>query len=76
MDDEVCLRDGSAECMPAAFGGYPKGMSLLRSAVRFARSPQGQRVLAQAKKAASDPKNKEKIEQLRERVAAARRPKP
>lgn len=51
-------------------------MSLLSSAVRFARSPQGQRVLAQAKKVASDPKNKEKIDQLRERVAAARKPKP
>ncbi len=62
--------------MPAALGGYSRDMSLLRSAVRFARSPQGQRVLAQAKKVASDPKNKEKIDQLRERVAAARKPKP
>jgi hypothetical protein len=62
--------------MRAAIGGYSNDMSLFRSAVRFARSPQGQRVLAQAKKAASDPKNKEKIEQLRDRVAAARKPKP
>jgi hypothetical protein len=62
--------------MPAALGGYCKDMSLLSSAVRFARSPQGKRVLAQAKKVASDPKNKEKLDQLRERAAAARKPKP
>jgi hypothetical protein len=60
--------------MSAAVHGYTPHMSLFSSAVRFARSPQGKRVLAQAKKAASDPKNKEKIDQLRERVAGARKP--
>lgn len=55
--------------------GYSSDMSLFSSAVRFARSPQGRRAIAQAKKLASDPKNKQKLEDLRRRVAAGRRPR-
>lgn len=55
--------------------GYSRDMSLFSSAVRFARSPQGRQAIAQAKKLASDPKNKQKLEDLRRRVAAGRRPR-
>jgi hypothetical protein len=55
--------------------GYSSDMSLFSSAVRFARSPQGKRAIAQAKKLASDPKNKQKLEELRRRVAAGKRPR-
>jgi hypothetical protein len=50
-------------------------MSLFSSAARFARSPQGKKAIAEAKKLASDPKNKQKLEQLRERIAAKRPPR-
>jgi hypothetical protein len=43
--------------------------SLLRNAIRFARSPQGKRLIAEAKKAARDPKNKQRIAQVRQRFS-------
>ena len=49
-------------------------MSLFSSAARFARSPQGRKALARAKEMAQDPKNKEKVEQVRKRLAERRRP--
>ena len=61
--------------MPLARSGYSSDMSLISSAVRFARSPQGRRAIAQAKKLASDPQNKQKLEELRRRVAAGKRPR-
>jgi len=61
--------------MEALRSGYSSDMSLFSSAVRFARSPQGKRAIAQAKKLASDPKNKQKLEELRRRVAAGKRPR-
>lgn len=44
-------------------------MSLFTSTARFARSPAGRKALAKAKTMATDPKNKEKVEQLRKRLA-------
>jgi len=61
--------------MEALRSGYSSDMSVFSSAVRFARSPQGKRAIAQAKKLASDPKNKQKLEELRRRVAAGKRPR-
>jgi hypothetical protein len=50
-------------------------MSLLTRAARFASSPQGQKALAKAKTMAADPKNKQKLDRLRERLAARQRPR-
>jgi hypothetical protein len=44
-------------------------MSLLTSAARLARSPQGRKAIQQARKLAADPKNKQKIDDLRRRIA-------
>lgn len=49
--------------------GTLKGMSLFTSAARFARSPAGRKALDKAKTMASDPKNKERIDQVRKRLA-------
>ena len=43
--------------------------SLIRSAIRLARSPQGRRLVAEASKAARDPKNKQRIAQIRQRFS-------
>jgi hypothetical protein len=47
-------------------------MSLLRKLSDFAKSPEGRRLAEQAKRYASDPKNKQKIDELRERVVKKR----
>jgi hypothetical protein len=47
-------------------------MSLLRKLGEFAKSPEGRRLADQAKRYASDPKNKQKIDELRERVMKKR----
>ena len=56
--------------MNPAASGNTLGMSLFSSAARFARSPQGRKALDQAKKLASDPKNKQKLDDLRRKVAS------
>lgn len=49
-------------------------MSLFTSAARFARSPAGRKALQKAKTMASDPKNKQKIEDLRRKLADRQAP--
>ena len=44
-------------------------MSLFSKAARFARSPQGKKLMHQAQQFASKPENRQKIAQLRGRVA-------
>ena len=44
-------------------------MSLFSKAARFARSPQGKKLMNQAQQFASKPENRQKIAQLRGRVA-------
>ena len=43
-------------------------MSLFKKVSEFANSEQGRKVIDQAKKYASDPKNKEKIEQVKNKL--------
>lgn len=43
-------------------------MSLFKKVAAFAKSPQGRRVIRQAKRYADDPKNKQKIDQVKNRV--------
>ncbi|GAA4838054.1 hypothetical protein [Saccharopolyspora rosea] len=43
-------------------------MSLFKKVSEFANSEQGRKVIDQAKKYASDPKNKEKIEQVKNKI--------
>ena len=45
-------------------------MSLISKVARFARSPQGQKAVGQAKRFASDPKNRQKLDDIRRRLAA------
>ncbi len=47
-------------------------MSLLRKLSDFAKSPEAQRLTEQAKRYASDPKNKQKIDELRDKVMKKR----
>lgn len=47
-------------------------MSLLRKLSDFAKSPEGKRLAEQAKRYANDPKNKQKIDELREKVMKKR----
>lgn len=49
-------------------------MSLFTSAARFARSPAGRKALEKARTMAADPKNKQKIDDLRRRLADRQRP--
>jgi hypothetical protein len=42
---------------------------------QFARSPQGRKLAGQAKRWASDPKNRQKIDDVRRRVASRRPPR-
>ena len=44
-------------------------MSFLNKITKFAKSPQGKRLMSQAEKMAKDPKTKQRIEDVRERVA-------
>lgn len=43
-------------------------MSLFKKVSEFAKSPQGRKAFEQAKKYASDPKNKEKIDQVKNKL--------
>ncbi|MBE9373199.1 hypothetical protein IQ251_01925 [Saccharopolyspora sp. HNM0983] len=43
-------------------------MSLFKKVAAFAKSPQGRRAIKQAKRYAQDPKNKQKIDQVKNRV--------
>ncbi|WP_433869551.1 hypothetical protein [Saccharopolyspora sp. CA-218241] len=43
-------------------------MSLFKKVSQFASSPQGRKAMEQAKKYASDPKNKEKIDQVKNKL--------
>ena len=47
-------------------------MSLISSAVRFARSPQGRRLIAQAGRYARSPEGRARLEQVRRQIAARR----
>jgi hypothetical protein len=47
-------------------------MSLLRKLSDLAKSPEGKRLAEQAKRYATDPKNKQKIDELREKVMKKR----
>ena len=47
-------------------------MSLLRKLSDFAKSPDGRRLTEQAKRYASDPKNKQKLDELRDRMMKKR----
>ena len=47
-------------------------MSLLRKLSDFAKSPEGRRLTEQAKRYASDPKNKQKLDELRDRMMKKR----
>jgi hypothetical protein len=47
-------------------------MSLLRKLSDFAKSSEGRRLTEQAKRYASDPKNKQKIDELRDKVMKKR----
>ena len=46
--------------------------SLMSRIAQFARSPQGRKLAGQAKRWASDPKNRQKIDDVRRRVASRR----
>ncbi len=50
-------------------------MTLFTSAARFARSPAGRKAMEKAKTMAADPKNKQKIEDLRKKLADRQRPR-
>ena len=50
-------------------------MSLMNKVTQFARSPQGRRVAGQAKRWAADPRNRQKIDQIRMRMANRRPPR-
>ena len=43
-------------------------MSLFKKLASFAQSPQGRRAISKAKRYASDPKNKEKIDQVKNKI--------
>jgi hypothetical protein len=45
---------------------------LMSKVARFAQSPQGRKLAERAKRASGDPKNRQKIEQLRGRIARKR----
>ncbi len=43
-------------------------MSIFKKVTDFAKSPQGKKAVEQAKKYAQDPKNKEKIDQVKNKI--------
>jgi hypothetical protein len=51
-------------------------MPLMNQIARFARSPQGRRMAQQAMSYARSPEGKRKIAQVREQLAARRKPGP